>query len=95
MEGSADNSIDFQEFMIQPFGFNTFKSALRCGVEIFHELKNFLRIKIFKTSVGDEGGFSPQLKTAEEGNRAILEAIKTSGYKAGKGCFFMSRPSFF
>ena len=83
----ADNSIDFQEFMIQPVRFNTFKSALRCGVEIFHELKNLLKNKNFNTSVGDEGGFSPQLKTAEEALELILEAIKTSGYKAGKDVF--------
>ena len=89
----ADNGIDFQEFMIQPFGFNTFKSALRCGVEIFHELKNLLKDKNFNTSVGDEGGFSPQLKTAEEAIELILEAIKTSGYKAGKDVFLSLDPA--
>tara|TARA_B100000686_G_C16738713_1_gene945248 strand:+ start:212 stop:1510 length:1299 start_codon:yes stop_codon:yes gene_type:complete len=83
----ADNAIDFQEFMIQPIGFNTFKSALRCGVEIFHELKKLLKDKGLSTSVGDEGGFSPQLKTAEEAIELILKAIKTSGYKTGKDVF--------
>ena len=79
--------------MIQPLGFNTFKSALRCGVEIFHELKNLLKNKNFNTSVGDEGGFSPQLKTAEEAIEHILEAIKTSGYKAGKDVFLCLDPA--
>ena len=83
----ADNIIDFQEFMIQPIRFNTFKSALRCGVEIFHELKKLLKDKGLSTSVGDEGGFSPQLKTAEEAIELILKAIKTSGYKTGKDIF--------
>ena len=83
----ADNSIDFQEFMIQPRKFNTFKSALRCGVEIFHELKKLLMDKELNISVGDEGGFSPQLKTAEEAIELILKAIKTSGYKAGEDVF--------
>jgi len=83
----ADNIIDFQEFMIQPIRFNTFKSALRCGVEIFHELKKLLKDKGLNTSVGDEGGFSPQLKTTEEAIELILKAIKTSGYKAGKDVF--------
>ncbi len=83
----ADNIIDFQEFMIQPIRFNTFKSALRCGVEIFHELKKLLKDKGHSTSVGDEGGFSPQLKTVEEAIELILKAIKTSGYKTGKDVF--------
>ena len=83
----ADNIIDFQEFMIQPIRFNTFKSALRCGVEIFHELKKLLKDKGHSTSVGDEGGFSPQLKTTEEAIELILKAIKTSGYKTGKDVF--------
>ena len=83
----ADNSIDFQEFMIQPLRFNTFKSALRCGVEIFHELKKLLKDRGLNTSVGDEGGFAPQLKNAEEVIELILKAIKTSGYEAGKDVF--------
>ena len=83
----ADNSIDFQEFMIQPLRFNTFKSALRCGVEIFHELKKLLKERGLNTSVGDEGGFAPQLKNAEEVIELILKAIKTSGYEAGKDVF--------
>ena len=89
----ADNGIDFQEFMIQPLGFNTFKSALRCGVEIFHELKNLLKGKNFNTSVGDEGGFAPELTTAEEAIELILKAIKASGYKAGKDVFLCLDPA--
>ena len=89
----ADNGIDFQEFMIQPLGFNTFKSALRCGVEIFHELKNLLKGKNFNTSVGDEGGFAPELKTAEEAIELILNAIKASGYKAGRDVFLCLDPA--
>ena len=83
----ADNKIDFQEFMIQPLGFNTFKSALRCGVEIFYELKNLLKSENLITSVGDEGGFAPQLATAEEAIELILKAIKASGYEVGKSLY--------
>lgn len=78
----ADNKIDFQEFMIQPSGFNSFKSALQCGVEIFHQLKEQLKRQKLNTSVGDEGGFAPQLKSAEEALDLILQAIDVSGYKA-------------
>ncbi len=80
--GHADNKIDFQEFMIQPSGFNSFKSALQCGVEIFHQLKEQLKRQKLNTSVGDEGGFAPQLKSAEEALDLILQAIDVSGYKA-------------
>ena len=83
----ADNKIDFQEFMIQPSGFNSFKSALQCGVEIFHQLKEQLRRQKLNTSVGDEGGFAPQLKSAEEALDLILQAIDVSGYKAGSQVF--------
>ena len=89
----ADNKIDFQEFMIQPLGFNTFKSALRCGVEIFYELKNLLKSENLITSVGDEGGFAPQLATAEEAIELILKAIKASGYEAGKDVFVCIDPA--
>ena len=83
----ADNKIDFQEFMIQPSGFNSFKSALQCGVEIFHQLKEQLKRQKLNTSVGDEGGFAPQLKSAEEALDLILQAIDVSGYKAGSQVF--------
>ena len=83
----ADNKIDFQEFMIQPSGFNSFKSALQCGVEIFHQLKEQLKQQKLNTSVGDEGGFAPQLKSAEEALDLILQAIDVSGYKAGSQVF--------
>ena len=85
----ADNKIDFQEFMIQPLGFDTFKMALQCGVEIFHELKNLLKDEDLITSVGDEGGFAPQLNTAEEALDLILKAIKASGYEAGKDVLYV------
>ena len=83
----ADNKIDFQEFMIQPSGFNSFKSSLQCGVEIFHQLKEQLKQRKLNTSVGDEGGFAPQLKSAEEALDLILQAIDVSGYKAGSQVF--------
>tara|TARA_B100000678_G_scaffold160433_1_gene134118 strand:- start:531 stop:1814 length:1284 start_codon:yes stop_codon:yes gene_type:complete len=83
----ADNKIDFQEFMIQPSGFNSFKSALQCGVEIFHQLKEQLKRQKLNTSVGDEGGFAPQLKSAEEALDLILQAIDVSGYKAESQVF--------
>ena len=83
----ADNKIDFQEFMIQPSGFNSFKSALQCGVEIFHQLKEQLKQQKLNTSVGDEGGFAPQLKSAEEALDLILQAIDVSGYEAGSQVF--------
>ena len=83
----ADNKIDFQEFMIQPSGFNSFKSALQCGVEIFHQLKEQLKQQKLNTSVGDEGGFAPQLKSAEEALDLILQAIDVSGYQAGSQVF--------
>ena len=83
----ADNKIDFQEFMIQPSGFNSFKSSLQCGVEIFHQLKEQLKQQKLNTSVGDEGGFAPQLKSAEEALDLILQAIDVSGYKAESQVF--------
>ncbi len=80
----ADNPIDFQEFMIQPSGFETFARALQCGVEIFHTLKGILSSKGLSTSVGDEGGFAPKLNTPEEALDLIIEAIENSGYKPGE-----------
>lgn len=83
----ADNNVDFQEFMIIPAGFKSFSDALRCGTEIFHSLKNVLHSKGYNTSVGDEGGFAPNLKSNEEAIDVILEATNKAGYKAGKQVF--------
>lgn len=83
----ADNNIEFQEFMIIPAGAKTFKEALRMGTEVFHSLKSVLKQKGFVTSVGDEGGFAPNLSSNEEAIENILEAIKKAGYKAGKDVF--------
>jgi enolase len=80
----ADNSVDFQEFMIIPVGAPTFREALRMGAEIFHHLKSVLKEKGLNTSVGDEGGFAPDLATNEEALQVIMEAIEKSGYVAGK-----------
>ena len=77
----ADNPIDFQEFMIQPKGFNSFSETLRAGIEIFHNLKEILKTKGLNTSVGDEGGFAPNLKSPEEALDLIIQAIETSGYQ--------------
>ena len=79
----ADNTLDPQEFMIVPHGASTFAEALRMGVEVFHTLKGILKKKGLATSVGDEGGFAPDLKSNEEALETILEAIKGAGYKAG------------
>lgn len=76
----ADNNIDFQEFMIAPVGAKSFKQALRMGAEVFHTLKTVLKEKGLATSVGDEGGFAPNLQSNEEGIEVILEAIKRAGY---------------
>ncbi|MGO2695983.1 phosphopyruvate hydratase [Bavariicoccus seileri] len=80
----ADNSVDFQEFMIMPVGAPTFKEALRMGAEIFHALKGILKSKGYSTAVGDEGGFAPNLKSNEEGFEVIIEAIEAAGYKPGE-----------
>jgi enolase len=79
----ADNNVDFQEFMVMPVGAPTFREALRCGAEIFHALKTVLKKRGYATSVGDEGGFAPNLKSNEEAVETILEAVKNAGYKAG------------
>ncbi len=80
----ADNSIDFQEFMIVPGGFATFHDSLRAGVEVFHNLKAVLKAKGHQTTVGDEGGFAPNLKAVEETLETIVEAIGKAGYKPGE-----------
>lgn len=80
----AENSTDFQEFMVMPIGAKSFKEALRCGAEIFHSLKKILHTRGLATTVGDEGGFAPALASNEEAVQIILEAIDKAGYKAGK-----------
>jgi enolase len=79
----ADNTVDFQEFMIMPVGAETFSSALRMGVETFHTLKKILKEHGYSTSVGDEGGFAPSLKSNAEAIELILEAIEAAGFSAG------------
>ncbi|HRH43282.1 MAG TPA: phosphopyruvate hydratase [Pyrinomonadaceae bacterium] len=79
----ADNNVDFQEFMVMPVGAENFAEGLRCGAEIFHNLKNVLKSRGYSTGVGDEGGFAPNLKSNEEAVETILEAIEKAGYKAG------------
>jgi enolase len=80
----ADNSVDLQEFMVMPLGFQRFSDALRCGVEIFHSLKKVLHDKKYNTAVGDEGGFAPDLKSNQEALDLILVAIEKAGYKPGE-----------
>ena len=80
----ADNSIDFQEFMIMPLGASTFSEALRMGSEVFHNLKSVLHKAGYSTNVGDEGGFAPNLKSNEEALQVILTAIEKAGYKPGE-----------
>lgn len=83
----ADNTVDFQEFMIIPAGAKSFSEALRCGAEVFHSLRNVLHKKNYNTNVGDEGGFAPNLKSNEEALEVIIEAVDKSGYKIGKDVF--------
>jgi enolase len=83
----ADNSIDFQEFMIMPVGADSFSDALRMGVEVFHNLKKVLKSKNYATNVGDEGGFAPDIKSNEEAIQIILQAIEKSGYAPGEDIY--------
>ncbi len=80
----ADSNVDFQEFMVMPVGAETFSDALRWGTEVFHTLKGVLKKKGYSTSVGDEGGFAPSLKSNGEAIELILEAIELAGYKPGE-----------
>ncbi len=80
----SDNSVDFQEFMVSPYGASSFAEALRMGAEVFHTLKGVLKKKGYSTAVGDEGGFAPNLKSNGEAIEVILEAIEKAGFKAGK-----------
>ncbi len=89
----ADNSIDFQEFMVMPAGAEYFSEALRTGVEVFHSLKNVLKSKGYSTNVGDEGGFAPNLKSNEEAIETILFAIEKAGYRPGEDVFISLDPA--
>ena len=80
----ADNSIDFQEFMIMPVGADFFSDSLRMGVEVFHNLKSVLKKNGYSTNVGDEGGFAPNIKSNEEAIQIVLQAIEKAGYKPGE-----------
>jgi enolase len=84
----SDAPIDFQEFMVMPKGFDTFRDALRAGVEIFHALKSILHDRHLSTAVGDEGGFAPAFKDANDALETIAAAVKKAGYKLGKEVFF-------
>jgi len=83
----ADNNVDIQEFMILPIGAQSFSQALQMGTEVFHTLKSLLKSRGLTTSVGDEGGFAPNLRSNDEAVEVILEAIQQAGYKAGRDIF--------
>ncbi len=83
----ADNSIDFQEFMVMPMGAESFSEGLRMGVEIFHNLKSVLKGKGYSTNVGDEGGFAPNIKSNQEAIETVLQAIEKAGYRPGEDIF--------
>lgn len=89
----ADNSIDFQEFMIMPAGAERFSDALRMGAEVFHNLKSVLKKQGYSTNVGDEGGFAPNLKSNEEALTLILQAIEKAGYRPGEDIFIALDPA--
>src|SRR5688572_29701882 len=89
----ADNNVDFQEFMIQPWGFDSFSEGLRAGVEIYHALKKVLHKSKLSTAVGDEGGFAPDLKDNEDALKIIAEAVTAAGYDFGKQIFVALDPA--
>lgn len=89
----ADNTVDFQEFMIQPVGFETFSEGLRAAVEIYHTLKNVLHDRNMSTAVGDEGGFAPNLADNEDALRVIEEAVDKAGYSWGEQIFVALDPA--
>ncbi len=89
----ADNSVDFQEFMVMPVGADSFRGAMRITAEIFHNLKKILKDKNYATSVGDEGGFAPNLKSNEEALEVIMQAIEKAGYKPGEEVFIALDPA--
>lgn len=89
----ADNTVDFQEFMIQPWGFDNFADAMHAGVKIYHTLKSVLKKQGLSTAVGDEGGFAPNLKSNEEALKIIEEAVDKAGYKWGEEIFVALDPA--
>ncbi|HMN90165.1 MAG TPA: phosphopyruvate hydratase [Saprospiraceae bacterium] len=89
----ADNSIDFQEFMIMPVGAEFFSEGLRMGVEVFHHLKNVLKKKGYSTNVGDEGGFAPDIKSNEEAIETVLQAIEAAGFRPGEDIMIALDPA--
>lgn len=89
----ADSTVDFQEFMVQPWGFDTFEEGMRAGVEIYHSLKKVLHAKHLSTAVGDEGGFAPNLKNNEEALKLLEEATTKAGYKWGEQIFVALDPA--
>lgn len=89
----ADNSVDMQEFMVMPVGSSTFAEALQMGAEVFHHLRQVLKSKGHNTSVGDEGGFAPNLRSNDEAVEVILEAIEKAGYSAGRDVYLALDPA--
>jgi enolase len=89
----ADNNLDFQEFMIMPIGADSFREALRMGVEVFHQLKKVLQKRQLNTAVGDEGGFAPNLKSTEEAFELLALAVENAGYKLGEQVVFALDPA--
>ncbi|MEM6453476.1 MAG: phosphopyruvate hydratase [Acidobacteriota bacterium] len=89
----ADNTVDFQEFMIQPWGFETFEDGLRAGVEIYHTLRGVLHKRGLSTAVGDEGGFAPNLKDNEDALKLIEEAVDKAGYRWGEQIYVALDPA--
>lgn len=89
----ADNAVDVQEFMIVPLGFDCFSDAIRCGAEVFHNLKKVLQSRKLSTNVGDEGGFAPDLKSNAEALDLLVEAVRSAGYELGKQVFFALDPA--
>ncbi|MGD0898996.1 MAG: phosphopyruvate hydratase [Thermoguttaceae bacterium] len=89
----ADNDVDVQEFMVMPLGFESFTDAIRCGVEVFHNLKKVLQSKKLATNVGDEGGFAPDLKSNAEALDVIVEAVGKAGYELGRQVWIALDPA--
>ncbi len=89
----ADTNVDFQEYMIVPAGLKSFKEALRASVEVYHTLKSILKEKSLATSIGDEGGFAPNLKNNEEPLQLLFKAIEKAGYKPGKDIYLAIDPA--
>jgi len=89
----ADGTVDFQEFMVQPWGAESFSEGLRMGTEVFHSLKKVLKDKGYNTAVGDEGGYAPSLRSNEEAPELILKAIEQAGYKPGEEIFLALDPA--